>query len=323
MSQPRIAAVILAAGKGTRLKSELPKVLHEVCGRPMLAFVFDACRAAGIQDCYAVIGHGKDRVIETFAGDDRDITWVEQNPQLGTGHAVMVCRERIAQYDHVLVLCGDGPLIRPETLRELIDRHLSEDSYATLATAVLDDPSGYGRIERDANGRMLGIVEHGDCTPEQLQIREVNPSYYCFRTAEMLAALDQSEPQGSKNEYYITDVVSMLISAGEKVVGITSVRPEDIYSINSRRDLARVNSVMRDRILERFMGNGVTIVDPANTWIDDRAQIGGDTTIQPFVQISGPAKIGGNCHIGPFVHLAGSAVIPPGSSVGPFNGARQ
>jgi bifunctional UDP-N-acetylglucosamine pyrophosphorylase/glucosamine-1-phosphate N-acetyltransferase len=322
VSASRITAVILAAGKGTRLKSERPKVLHEVCGRPMLAYVLDACRAAGITHCIVVVGHGKDEVIGAFAAD-REVTWVEQNPQLGTGHAVMVCREHLERFDHALVLCGDGPLIRPETIRTLIERHQAEECLATLATAVLADPTGYGRIWRDEYGNLRGIIEHVDCTPVQRRIREVNPSYYCFQAPALLAALTQVRPNNVKNEYYITDVVALLINTGKKVQAITSVPPEDIYSINSRQELALVNRVIRDRVLDRLMTDGVTIVDPASTWIDARATVGPDTIIQPYVQISGPARIGRGCSVGPFVHLPGAALVPDNATVGPFNGGGQ
>lgn len=323
MSPPRIAAVILAAGQGTRLKSDLPKVLHEVCGRPMLAYVFDACRAAGVRDCVGVIGHGKERVIAAFAEDSAGITWVVQEPQHGTGHAVMVCREPIRAYEHVLVLCGDGPLIRPEVLAEVRARHLDAQASATLATAVLDEPAGYGRIWRDGAGRFLGIVEHADCTAEQRGIREVNPSYYCFRVADLLPALDRLTCENAKREYYITDVLKMFVDAGRRVEAITSVRPEDIYSINSRQDLARVNDVMRRRILDRHQTDGVTIVDPASTWIDARATIGRDTVVHPFVVIRGPARIGARCAVGPFVHLAGGTEVADEGTVTAFTGVRS
>ncbi|MBK9120267.1 MAG: NTP transferase domain-containing protein [Phycisphaerales bacterium] len=312
MAQPRIGAVVLAAGKGTRLKSELPKVLHEVCGRPMLAFVLDACRAAGVEEAVAVVGHGQELVRAAFA-HDAGLHWVEQSPQRGTGHAVMVCREEMARFEHVLVLCGDGPLIRSATLSELLERHLAEGNAATLATAVLDDPAGYGRIWRDGEGRFLGIVEQLDCTPEQRAIREVNPSYYCFRVADLLIALDQLQPNNAKNEYYITDTFALFRAAGRPVGAVTSVPPADIYSINSRHDLAMVNAVMRDRILRRLMDEGVTIVDPATTWIDARAQLGRDTVVYPFVALTGPVQIGANCRIGPFVHLAGGTSIGDGT----------
>ncbi len=315
MEDVKVAAVILAAGKGTRLKSDLPKVLHEVCGRPMLAYVFDACRQAGVQDCIAVVGHGKDLVIDAFRAEADNLTWVEQSPQLGTGHAVMVCREHLPRYDHILVLCGDGPLIRPETIQTVLERHRADDNAVTLATAVLPEPAGYGRIWRDADGKLLGIVEHADCTPEQREIHEVNPSYYCFRTADLLPVLDRLTPDNAKREYYITDALSELIKDGKNAGAVTSVEPEDIYSINSRRDLARVNDALRMRILNRLMDNGVTIVDPTNTWIDARATIGTDTVIEPFVAISGPVTIGRECRIGPLVSLVGDQRIADGQYV--------
>jgi len=314
MGSSRITAVILAAGKGTRLKSELPKVLHEICDRPMLAYVLDACRAAGVAECTVVVGHGKDLVTQAFAADGH-IRWVEQNPQLGTGHAVMVCREQLQGFEHALVLCGDGPLIRSEVLQELLARHIAEGSSATLATAVLDDPTGYGRIWRDGAGRLRGIVEHADATPEQRQIREVNPSYYCFKVPDLLAALDQIKPNNAKGEYYITDALAIVIGAGKKALALTSVQPEDIYSINSRRELALVNAVMRTRICERWMSDGVTIVDPETTWIDSRATIGRDTVIEPFVKVCGAARIGAGCRIGPLVCLPDAAQVADGGVV--------
>ncbi len=314
MTSDRIGGVILAAGKGTRLKSERPKVLHEVCGRPMLAYVFDACRAAGVREVVAVVGHGKDEVIRTFAGD-RDVTWVEQNPQHGTGHAVMVCREHLLRFEHVLVLGGDGPLIRAETLTALLERHRGEGNAATLATAILEDPTGYGRIWRDAAGELLGIVEQLDATAEQRQVREVNPSYYCFRVADLLSVLDQLRPNNRKGEYYLTDTLELLRRAGRRIGAVTAVPPEDVYSINSRAELALVSRVMRDRILDRLMDEGVTIVDPATTWIDARAKIGRDSVVRPGVCIDGPVEIGENCRIGPLVHLRGPCRIESGCVV--------
>ncbi len=269
----------------------------------MLAHVFDACRAAGVADCLAVVGFGRERVVEAFRGDDR-IAWVDQAEQLGTGHAARMCSPHLTgRYDHVFVLCGDGPLIRAETLRTLLDRHLSEGAAATLATAVLDDPHGYGRIVRTESGDMAGIVEQRDCTPAQLVIREVNPSYYCFRVPDFVAALERVENKNAKGEYYITDVFQILLAAGKKVCAITAVPPEDIFSINSRQDLALVNDVMRRRVIAGWMDRGVTVIDPDSTWIDPRAEIGQDTVIRPFVAITGPARIGRHCLIGPFTHV--------------------
>lgn len=283
----------------------------------MLAYVIDACRKAGIDECVVVVGYGKEKVIDAFAGQS-GITWVEQKEQHGTGHAVMVCADEIAKFDRAVVLCGDGPLIRAETIREVLERHEAEGATATLATAILDDPTGYGRIHRDAKGQLLGIVEHGDCTAEQLKIQEVNPSYYCMDAKKLLASLKQIKPNNVKNEYYITDCIGWFLSQGDKVIAITSVPPQDIFSINSRKDLALVNRVMRDRVLERFMDRGVTIVDPTTTWIDDRAEIGVDTIVYPHVYVHGAAQIGANCRIGPFAHLQGDARIGDGVTVVPL-----
>ena len=173
-------AIILAAGVSSRMNTQLPKVLHEVCGRAMLAYVLDACRTVGVERLYVVVGFGADEVKQRF-GDAEDIVWVTQGEQLGTGHAVLCCKEHLQDFEgETLVVCGDGPLIRVETLRILTEKHTVEQPAVTLATAVLDDPSGYGRIIRDVYGNIQGIVEDSDCNKEQLAIKEVNPSYYLF-----------------------------------------------------------------------------------------------------------------------------------------------
>jgi len=256
-----------------------------------------------------VVGYEKAQIIDAFDGDE-DLVFVEQAEQLGTGHAVMVCHKELAgQCDHVLVLCGDGPLIRPATIRQLIDRHIADNAAATLATAEIDDPTGYGRIVRDANGKLQGIVEHKDCTPEQLRNPEVNPSYYCFRVEDLLESLTKIENGNAKGEYYLTDTLSILIDAGRTVTAMTAVPPEDIFSINSRQDLAMVNRVLRDRINDEMMESGVTIVDPQTTWIDARAQIGPDTVVHPVTCIAGKVRIGRGCTVGPFAHVREGTVL--------------
>jgi bifunctional UDP-N-acetylglucosamine pyrophosphorylase/glucosamine-1-phosphate N-acetyltransferase len=310
--------IILAAGKGTRMNTDLPKVLHEVCGRPMLAFVVDACREVGIDKLLIIVGYKKECVIDNFK-DVPNITWVEQTEQKGTGHAVMCCQQYLKDFDgNCVILCGDGPLIRSETLKELLEKHEQEHSAATLATAILDDPSGYGRIARDNYGNLQGIVEHSDCTAEQLRIREVNPSYYCFDWKTLDWALGQITPQNVKKEYYLTDALSVIIKSGKKAIAITAVPPEDVLSINSRRQLADVSKVMQDRIQEKLMCDGVTIVDPSNTWIDARAQIGKDTVIHPFTYIHGNVKIGRNCRVGPFAYLRDGTVLEDDVILGVF-----
>jgi len=302
-------AIIMAAGVSSRMTTQLPKVLHEVCGRAMLAFVLDACREVGVVRIYAVVGFGSDQVKQQFA-QDKDIVWVQQDEQLGTAHAILCCKQHLKDFEgETLVLCGDGPLVRAETLSTLIGKHEIEQATATLATAVLDDPTGYGRIIRDRYGNIQGIVEDTDCTREQLAINEINPSYYLFHNKILFEAVEQVKPENVKQEYYLTDAVSNIIATGHKVVAVTAVRPEEAMGVNSRRELSVASKIMQQRIQKKLMENGVTIVDPDNTWIDARAQIGQDTVIEPFTYIHGEVKIGGGCRIGPFAYLRHGTVL--------------
>ncbi|HOW69814.1 MAG TPA: NTP transferase domain-containing protein [Phycisphaerae bacterium] len=297
------AAIILAAGKSTRMVTNLPKVLHEVCGRPMLSYVLDACRAADIQRLIVVVGYQREQVVEAFS-KEAGLTFVAQTDQKGTGHAAMMCREALADFEgNVVVIAGDMPLVRAETLQLLIGTHRKQNSAVTLATAVLEDATGYGRIVRDEYGNLQGIVEESDCTPEQKQIKEINPSYYCFDKALFFDALNQIEPNNVKGEYYITDALHILVQRGHRAIAITAVKAEEAMGVNSRAQLAEVGRIMQNRIQAQLMQNGVTIVDPANTWIDIRAQIGQDTVIYPFSYIHGRVKIGSRCVIGPFAYL--------------------
>jgi bifunctional UDP-N-acetylglucosamine pyrophosphorylase/glucosamine-1-phosphate N-acetyltransferase len=311
-------AIILAAGVSSRMNTKLPKVLHEVCGRPMLAYVIDACRQAGIQQLYVIVGYGKKQVIDYF-NDDKNIVWIEQKEQKGTGHAVMCCKKYLADFTgDTLVLCGDGPLIRAETLGTLTEKHHREMSAATLATAILDDPSGYGRIVRDSYGNIQGIIEDGDCSGQQKTIKEVNPSYYCFKNKLLFETLEKITPDNVKKEYYLTDALHLIIEAGHKVVAVTAVAAEDAMGVNSRQQLSEAGKIMQRRIQDRFMKTGVTIVDPPNTWIDARAQIGQDTIIEPFTYIHGRVKIGSNCRVGPFAHLRDGTVLGDDVVLGVF-----
>ena len=300
------------------MKTEQPKVLHEICGRPMLDFVLDACREADIEKIIVVVGYGKERIIEEYKGCD-DMVFVEQPEQKGTGHAVLCCREHLADFEgQTLVLCGDTPLIRTETLRTVIEKHESENSAVTLATAVLKDPKGYGRIVRDSAGNMQGIVEENDCSEEQRKIMEINPAYYCFETAVLTEALGQITDDNAKGEYYLTDAVHIAIAAGHKVTAVTAVSAEDALGVNSRSQLSLASKIMQRRIQEWFMDNGVTIVGPPNTWIDSRARIGKDTVIEPFTYIHGKVKIGRDCRVGPFAYLRDEAVIEDGVELDVF-----
>lgn len=251
-------AIILAAGKGTRMRSDLPKVLHEIGGRPMVCAVVDACRAAGCQRIVLVVGYKQELVYQAIAAQPS--TWVAgieyalQSEQLGTGHAVRCaegCFEEELQQGaarrDVFVLAGDGPLIRGETLKQLLSLHRESNAQATLATAVIDDPTGYGRIVRDTGGRLARIVEHKECTPEQLAIREVNPSYYCFDLAGLFSTLASVKRNEQSGEYYITDVPAMMLSTGRRVEVIDAVPAEDVLSINTPEQLAEVDAIYRKR----------------------------------------------------------------------------
>ena len=302
-------AIILAAGVSSRMNTQMAKVLHEVCGRPMLAYVLDACREVGIKKLFVVVGFSSEQVRECFSNFD-DIVWVEQDQQLGTAHAVLCCREHLKDFrGETLVLCGDGPLIRAQTLKSLIESHEAGQSAATLATAILEDSTGYGRIVRDRYNNIQGIVEDSDCTKEQKAIREINPSYYLFDNQVLFEAIENVKPNNVKEEYYLTDAVSGIISTGHKVTAVTAVRPEEAMGVNSRAQLSEASKIMQHRIQQQLMDNGVTIVDPDNTWIDARAKIGQDTIIEPFTYIHGEVTIGQGCRIGPFAYLRNGTVL--------------
>ena len=310
-------AVILAAGRSTRMKTEQPKVMHEVCGQPMLAHVIAACREAGIRRLCIVVGYGKDAVMAAFAHDPA-ITFVEQREQKGTGHAVQMCEAVLrTATGEVLIIAGDMPLVRAATLTTLLETHRAKRAAVTLATAVLPERSDYGRILRDADGRLLGIVESRDCTPEQRNIREVNPSYYCFNAADLLSVLFRIRNDNAKGEYYLTDTLGLLIAAGRPAEAVTAVAAEDAMGINSRDELAQINDIMRRRIIARWMEQGVTVVDPAATWIDARAAIGQDSILEPFTYVAGDAVIGRRCRIGPFAYVPPGARLPDDSRVPP------
>jgi bifunctional UDP-N-acetylglucosamine pyrophosphorylase/glucosamine-1-phosphate N-acetyltransferase len=248
-----LVAVILAAGKGTRMQSDLPKVMHPVLGRPMVHWVVDAALAAGATKTVLVIGHGAQLVRDYFAQQTDLAGKVEfalQEQQLGTGHAVMMAKgnlEADAAHTDAFVLCGDGPLIRPDTLATLLSLHRREEAAATLATSVIADPKGYGRIVRDAAGKLARIVEQKDASEAERAIREINPSYYCFRTDDLFRALARVGNTNASGEYYITDVFELLRNDGRTVAAVDAVPPEDVLSVNDPVQLAEVDSILRKR----------------------------------------------------------------------------
>jgi bifunctional UDP-N-acetylglucosamine pyrophosphorylase/glucosamine-1-phosphate N-acetyltransferase len=284
----------------------------------MLAYVLDACREVGVSRMYVVVGFGAEQVKQQFA-DAKDITWIQQDEQLGTAHAVICCKEHLKDFEgETLILCGDGPLVRAETLSTLIGKHQMEQAAATLATAVLDDPTGYGRIVRDRYGNIQGIVEDTDCTREQLAINEINPSYYLFNNQVLFKAVEQVKPDNVKKEFYLTDAMSRIIATGHKVVAVTAVRPEEAVGVNSRAQLSVASKIMQRRIQQELMDHGVTIVDPDNTWIDARAKIGQDTVIEPFTYIHGEVRIGKSCRVGPFAYIRPGTILENDVVLGVF-----
>jgi UDP-N-acetylglucosamine diphosphorylase/glucosamine-1-phosphate N-acetyltransferase len=249
--QPILSSIVLAAGKGTRMKSDLPKVMHPAAGEPMVKWVVKASREAGAKEVVLVVGHMAELVTAAFANDRPACHFVMQSPQLGTGHAVDQARPLFNQGllgEHCFVLCGDGPLIRAETLRTLLQRHLTSGASASLATSVVADATGYGRIERDAQSRFRRIVEQKDATEAQRAIREINPSYYLFRTVDLFDALTRVTNQNASGEYYITDVFELLLKDGKRVEVVDAVPPEDVLSVNTPEQLAEVDSILRRRL---------------------------------------------------------------------------
>ena len=311
----KATAIILAAGKSTRMKSEMPKVLHDICGRSMLSYVIEACRGAGVGRLVIVVGHRKDDVIAAFADCD-DIVWVEQKEQKGTGHAAQMCKDALAGCDgQVLCIAGDMPLIRQDTLEQLLAENARTGDAVTLATSVLDDPTSYGRIIRDNANALSAIVEDKDCTDAQRKVCEVNVSYYCFDGKRMFDLLDNLSNDNAKGEYYITDTVADSLKNGWGAGAVAAVPPEDAMGINSRADLAVVARMMQGRIQNRWMDQGISIVDPSSTWIESDAVIGKETTIYPFTFVGRNAQIGDACRIGPHAMISSGEVIASGTIV--------
>ena len=296
-----LTAVILAAGKGTRMKSKLPKVLHKVGGHPMLEHVMDAAEAAGCRDNVVVIGHGAELVRE-LVGDRARIAL--QAEQLGTGHAVLQAADTLKDFTGtVMILCGDTPLLEAEELQKFYAEHVKSGAAATVMSALMDDPFGYGRILRDANGDVAGIVEQKDASEEQKQIKEINTGNYCVEAPLLFEVLRTLGNDNAQGEYYLTDVLAKLRAMGKKVGGVITADSEMIMGVNSRRQLAEAESVMRRRIAERHMDDGVTIMDPASTFIEKSVKIAPDTVIYPNTWLQGATVIGEDCEIGPNVRL--------------------
>jgi len=296
-----LVTVVLAAGKGTRMKSALPKVLHRVCGKPMLQHVLDAADAAGAKRNIVVTGFGGDEV-RAALGDRAE--FVTQEEQLGTGHAVLQAKPLLqGEAGTIMVLCGDTPLLTGELLRKLYDAHVEAGAKATVLTAILPDASGYGRVIRMGDGSVEKIVEHKDATEEEREVREINSGIYCFEAGELFAALGDVKNDNAQGEYYLPDVLEILRKQGKKIWAVAADDYESTLGINSRSQLAKAEKILRSRKNEELMAEGVTIMDPASTFIDADVKIGRDTVIYPFTWIEGKSVIGENCEIGPNVRF--------------------
>lgn len=289
-------SVILAAGMGTRMKSKMPKVLHKVCGKPLSKWVIDASKAAGADKVCAVVGHKAETVKEVL-GDVCEFAL--QAEQKGTGHAVMQAIDVIKNSKgEVVILNGDTPLITAETINKAIEYHKNNGNQATVITAILDDATGYGRIVRDNDGSVLKIVEQKDASEEEKKINEVNSGMYVFDAQSLVYALDKITPNNAQGEYYLTDTLEILLSAGKKIGGYAISDNDEIRGINDRVQLNEAEKIMQKRINEYHMRNGVTMRNPESVYIEDGVEIGNDTEICQNVTIKSGTKIGSDCVIG-------------------------
>ncbi|WP_438448950.1 bifunctional UDP-N-acetylglucosamine diphosphorylase/glucosamine-1-phosphate N-acetyltransferase GlmU [Gorillibacterium sp. sgz5001074] len=301
-----IFSIVLAAGQGKRMKSKLYKVLHPVCGKPMVGHVLDAVESLQAARKIVVVGHGAEMVKEVL-GDRAE--YVLQSEQLGTGHAALQAKDLLASEDGItFVVCGDTPLIREETLRSMVELHQSRGAAATVLTAEFANPHGYGRVLRDASGQVSAIVEQKDCSPEQAAVREINTGSYCFDNKKLFAALAQVKNDNAQKEYYLTDVIKILKDQGDTVLAHCTDDLAEAIGVNDRVALSEAEGLMRSRIIRQHMVNGVTVIDPGNTYIEKDVQIGADTVLLPGCILKGTTVIGGDCIIGPFVEMTDSTV---------------
>lgn len=290
-------AVILAAGQGTRMKSKLYKVLHPVCGKPMVQHVVDQISKLNIEEVVTVIGHGAEKVKAQLGGQSK---YTLQEKQLGTAHAVMQAKEMLAGKQGVtIVVCGDTPLIKAETMEALFKQHSDTNAKATILTAWTNEPTGYGRIIRDEQGHVKRIVEHKDATEEERKVNEINTGTYCFDNYALFQALENVSNDNVQGEYYLPDVIEIMKKQDETVTAYQTSDFEETLGVNDRVALSEAERILRKRINEGHMRNGVTIINPTNTYIAPNVEIGQDTILYPGTIITGKTVIGSDCEIGP------------------------
>ena len=311
-----VIAVVLAGGKGTRMKSNKSKLVHKIYGKEIVLRSVENAKKAGIEEIITVVGHQREQVQEVL-GDS--VKYAYQEEMLGTGHAVMQARKYLeGKKGKVVVLNGDVPILRPETISTLIEKSTSNKEYATLLTAIYDNPFGYGRIIRDEGGNVEGIVEEKDATELQKEIKEINAGIYCFDIEELLKALDSIDNKNASGEYYITDVIQIMNDRGLKTGAVIVEDNTEILGVNDRVQLEIVTKILRMRINAEHMKNGVTIEDSSNTYIYDDVEIGRDTVIHPNTTIKSGVTIGEECEIGPNAYIREGCKLANKVKIGSF-----
>ncbi len=315
-----VKSIILAAGKGTRMKSDMPKVLHTIFEKTLLGYVIDAVNNTGIADeNFIIVGHQAERVEEYINSNYANAKCILQSPQLGTGHAVSMAVPYLNDFDgEVIILCGDTPLITSETLKEFVEAHRNLKSDITVMSAIFENPTNYGRIIRNSNNTLNSIVEEKDATLEQKAVKEINAGIYCLNWAKIKPAFSQLKTNNAQGEYYLTDIIKWGNEQNLSVNAYTLKDNEEIYGINSKSNLAEATKFLNRKIVNKHLDNGVQIIDPSTTWISPETEIEADTIIYPSTYIEGKNKIGKHCKIGPFAHLRGDVVLEDYVKVGNF-----
>lgn len=311
-----LRTIILAAGKGSRFKSETPKVLHCLAGKPVLHYVLDVAQAVGSLRTYVVVGHKADCVRESVAGRAEVVI---QPSLLGTADAVRCCADHFKGVGgEVLVMCGDTPLLDKAVIRKLVQSHRKNGHLATVLTTVLAEAAGYGRIIRNAKGALLAIREQKDCSPEEAALREINTGVYCFSAVALFSMIGKIKANPKKKEFYLTDIIELVAGQGGKTGAFVSDEWTANLGLNTRVELALAEKILREKILTYWMENGVTLVDPATTYIEDGAVIGQDTVIYPCTYIHAGVRIGQHCSIGPFARLRPGTKLGDHVAIGNF-----
>ncbi len=311
-----VVALVLAAGKGTRMKSDKSKLVHKIYGKELVKRVVETAQKAGVDDIITVVGYKREQV-QLVLGDS--VNYAYQEEMLGTGHAVMQAESYLKdKHGKIVVLNGDVPILRPETLKELIDKSIKNKEYATILTAIYNNPTGYGRIIRDIGGNIKEIIEEKDLAEDQKSIQEINAGIYCFDIQELLKALKEIKPNNAQNEYYLTDVVRIMNEKGLKTGAVIVEDNTEILGVNDKMQLELLTKVLKLRINQYHMKNGVTIEDIDNTYIYDDVEIGTDTVIHPNTTIKNDVVIGKDCELGPNAYIREGCRLADRVKIGSF-----